>query len=511
MLRHLLRFAILLTVLGAAALAGAALVDRTAPFTIEWDGWILATQLWVVVAAAIFVLIAGWLAIALILSAIRAPQSIRQRRSRPPAGARVACARPGVLGICGRGRQGSSLQRPPGGTASRRRTCHTPTGSQIAGNERSRPRGEGVFQRAGRKPRHGRERSARASLRRQEGRRCGNGHRAGPSRRLTAPVRPEGHRELFDLLARQGSWQEAREALPGAVRHGAYSKEEARRLEAVAYGAEAEEANQAHDPGRARECAQRAAELAPALSAPACLAARLLARKGERKRAERLLLAAWRAEPVPELAATWSALEPQPAAGEPARKHLLRLVDANPSHPESRLISAEIAVTARDWSAAKAALGDLPQETPTARACAAMAAIEKAGNGNTAAAQIWLARALDAPRGSYWTCSGCGCILGKWEASCRNAPALRQSREERPRAPADTLRRRPSLLSLKAGIRLHRRNLASYPKPPRLANWWKCPSKMTRRSLSRARTHEIPPVADEQIRNMVQMDFTSPQ
>ncbi len=418
MLRHLLRFAILLTVLGAAALAGAALVDRTAPFTIEWDGWILATQLWVVVAAAIIVLIAGWLAIALILSAIRAPRSIRH----------AVHARRRERGLLALGQAFSAFAAEDGKAAlsSARRA------ERLLGDARvTRPLVAKSLEMSGlareakeyfnalAANRDTAESGARGLL--SAAKREGDAATAIEQARLVVslhPSDPKGHRELFDLLARQCSWQEAREALPGAVRHGAYSKEEARRLEAVAYGAEAEEANQAHDPGRARECAQRAAELAPALSAPACLAARLLARKGERKRAERLLLAAWRAEPVPELAATWSALEPQPAAGEPARKHLLRLVDANPSHPESRLISAEIAVTARDWSAAKAALGDLPQEAPTARACAAMAAIEKAGNGNTAAAQIWLARALDAPRGSYWTCSGCGCILGKWEASC---------------------------------------------------------------------------------------------
>ena len=418
MLRHLLRFAILLTVLGAAALAGAALLNRTEPVTVEWNGWILSTHLWVVVAAAIVALVAGWLIIALLLSAIRAPRSIRhavhtRRRER------------GLLAL---GQAFSAFAAEDGKAAlsSARRA------ERLLGDARvTRPLVAKSLEMSGlareakeyfsalAASRDTAESGVRGLL--SAAKREGDAETAiDQARRVVAlhPSDPLAHRELFDLLARQRKWYEAREALPGAVRHGAYRKEEARQLEAVAYGGEAEEAHEAHDLGRARECAQRAAELAPSLSAPACLAARLLARKGERKRAERLLLAAWRAEPVPELAATWSALEPPPAAGEPARKHLLRLVDANPSHPESRLISAEIAVTAHDWSTAKAALGDLPREAPTARACAAMAAIEKAGNGNTAAAQIWLARALDAPRGSYWTCGGCGCILGKWEAAC---------------------------------------------------------------------------------------------
>ena len=320
MLRHLLRFAILLTVLGAAALAGAALLNRTEPVTIEWSGWILSTHLWVVVAAAIVALVAGWLIIALLLSAIRAPRSIRhavhtRRRER------------GLLAL---GQAFSAITAEDGKAAlsSARRA------ERLLGDARvTRPLVAKSLEMSGlareakeyfsalAASRDTAESGVRGLL--SAAKREGDADTAiDQARQVVAlhPSDPAAHRELFDLSARQRKWHEAREALPAAVRHGAYRKEEARQLEAVAYGGEAEEAHELHDLGRARECAQRAAELAPSLSAPACLAARLLARKGERKRAERLLLAAWRAEPVPELAATWSALEPPPAAGRACSK-----------------------------------------------------------------------------------------------------------------------------------------------------------------------------------------------
>ena len=67
MLRHLIRFAFLLAILAAAALAGAALLERTEPVAVEWSGWILETQLWVIVVAGAVALIAGWVVIALLL------------------------------------------------------------------------------------------------------------------------------------------------------------------------------------------------------------------------------------------------------------------------------------------------------------------------------------------------------------------------------------------------------------------------------------------------------------
>ncbi len=418
MLRHLIRFAFLLAILAAAALAGAALLERTEPVAVEWSGWILETQLWVIVVAGAVALIAGWVVIALLLGAIRAPRSIR----------RAVYARRRERGILALGQAFTAFTAEDSKAA----LANARRAERLLGDSRiTRPLVAKSLEMSGltreakeyfdalAANRDTAESGARGLL--TAAKMKGDTEAAIAQARRVISLHPSdasGHRELFELLARKKSWREAREALSKAVRHRAYSKEDAQRLEATAFGAEAEEAYGAGDARRARKCAQRAAELDPSLAAPACLAAQLLAREGDRKRAERLILAAWRAQPVPELAAAWSALEPLPAAGELARKHLLRLADANPSHPESRLVAAEVAVTAHDWNAARTALGDLPMEAPTARACAAMAAIEKAGNGNTTAAQVWLARALDAPRGSYWTCSGCGCILGRWHATC---------------------------------------------------------------------------------------------
>ncbi len=418
MLRHLLRFAFLLAVLAAASLAGAALLERNEPVLIEWDGWILETRLWVVIAAVAAAVISGWLAIAVILAVVRAPRSIRQavydrRRER------------GMLAL---GQAFSAFAAEDGKTAltnARRaerlladaRITRPLVAKSLELSGLSREAKEYFIALAAN--RDTAESGARGLL--AAAKREGDAESALEQARRVVELHPSdplGHRELFSLLVRRANWSEAREALSSAVRHRAISRQDAQRLEAVAHGGEAVDAYESGNLERAMKSAQRASETDPGLSAPACLAAELLARSGQRDKAERLLLAAWRKEPVQEIAAAWSALEMHSGNPELARRHMLRLADANPSHPESRLVVAEAAVTAHDWPAAQAALGDLPSESPTARACAAMAAVEKAGNGNTALAQIWLARALDAPRGSYWTCGGCGCFVGGWAATC---------------------------------------------------------------------------------------------
>ena len=84
MFRHLLRFAVLLAILGAVSLAAAALLEETEPVRIEWNGWILETHLWVAVAALILGFASAWLAISLLLGAFSTPGRIhrawRERR-----------------------------------------------------------------------------------------------------------------------------------------------------------------------------------------------------------------------------------------------------------------------------------------------------------------------------------------------------------------------------------------------------------------------------------------------
>ena len=99
-------------------------------------------------------------------------------------------------------------------------------------------------------------------------------------------------------------------------------------------------------------------------------------------------------------------------------------IHAAPAHPESRLLSAELALAAEDFPAARKALGDLAETDPTTRSLALMAAIERGQGAPDAVVRGWLARALDASRGPQWICDKCNQVHTAWVPVCENCGAF---------------------------------------------------------------------------------------
>ncbi len=244
-------------------------------------------------------------------------------------------------------------------------------------------------------------------------------------------------RSLLKLQTQAGNWADVRRTLTGLARTKALAPAEGRRKEAAAFTAEALEAERRGDNSGARGAAMSAVELDRGLAPAVQLAARFLSYEGDRRRAERILLQAWRNDPAQELAAAWAALDPEENP-EARKKRFQRLTDVNPSHPESRLLMAELAISRRDWAEARDALGPLARENPSSRVCAVMAAVEKGGHGNDEAARDWLARALSAPHGKYWNCAECGAARNEWIAVCPDCQALGAVRMRDPPVEAAT-------------------------------------------------------------------------
>lgn len=222
---------------------------------------------------------------------------------------------------------------------------------------------------------------------------------------------------LLSLQRKKGDWAGARETIRASVRAGRLTRDVGDRRRAVLHVTEALAKEAAGEPDAAREQALAAVRLAPSQPAAATLAARLLAEKGERRGAARLLIAAWRIEPHPEIAAGYAALEPaETTAARLAR--FQKLYDANPQAEETRLLRAELALAAEDFEQAREALGDLPYSAPTARACALMAAVEQSTGAAQETVRAWLASAAASPRSARWVCDSCGAAAEKWSYSC---------------------------------------------------------------------------------------------
>ena len=209
---------------------------------------------------------------------------------------------------------------------------------------------------------------------------------------------------LVEHRTRGRDWQGALEVVDQNRRNHIIDKATARRLRAVILTADGLEREQTH-PDVVRGTALEANGLAPDLVPAACLAARLTARAGDLRKASKILEAAWKLEPHPDLAATLARLRP----GDSARDRLARieeLVKARANHPEGALALAQARIDARDFAAARASLAPFLASGPTRRVCLLMAEIEEGDGGTPGAVRTWLTRAVHAPRDRAWVADG---------------------------------------------------------------------------------------------------------
>lgn len=214
---------------------------------------------------------------------------------------------------------------------------------------------------------------------------------------------------LADRFA-HNDWAGARQALERAERLRALDKPTSRRQRAVLFAAEAEDAVAA-DPAKALQLAKEACHLAPDLVPAVALAARLMAERGDVKKASRLIETAWRTAPHPDLAEAYVHLRP----GDSALDRLQRaqaLAKLTPGDPESRYAVAQAAIEARELKLARSEIDLLMVEQPTIRVCLAMADLVELEDSAEGATRYWLARAARAPRDKTWIADGT--VSDKW-------------------------------------------------------------------------------------------------
>lgn len=239
-------------------------------------------------------------------------------------------------------------------------------------------------------------------------------------------LRPAHHDNLdtlFLLQSEAADWSGARTTLSAKLRAKALPRDVAKRRDAVLSLADAKVAYEAGNHTAARESALQANKMAPTLVPAAVLAARILIEDGAKKPATKLLKAAWQSLPHPDLATAYAALEPDEPK-EARRKRFEQLANLHPSHHETKMVLAELALSEEDFPAARRAIGDLAEEMPTTRTLALMAAIERGSGSDEAVVRAILAKALSANRGDQWVCSVCGHAHTQWSPTCHNCSAF---------------------------------------------------------------------------------------
>ncbi len=413
--------------------------DRPGGVVITWQGWEIETSVAVLALAAAIVAFAAFILINVIRLALRSPRTLargrRERRRREGYRAltqgMVAVAAGDAEEAQKLARRADSLLAEPPLTL-----LLSAQAAQLTGDEGAaanyfkamleRPEMEflglrGLIMQALR------DRDAATAL------------RLATRAKELRPKTPWVLTQLLDLQARHGSWQAAEATLVEAERRKALAAPASRQRHAVILHQHAVEADAEGNGSAAMRLARKANALAPDFAPAAARYARMLAVRGQKRRARRTLETAWRAAPHPMIAEAYGEL----FADEPSlqrMKHMARLAALNPDHVESRIAMAGAALQARLWGEARrhlaSALGETG-ETAAPRVCRLMAEIEESEHGDLAAARLWLTRAATAAIADpAWACEACGMESGEWGALCANChgfATLAWSAGDRPR------------------------------------------------------------------------------
>ncbi|SHF34572.1 HemY protein [Litoreibacter ascidiaceicola] len=237
------------------------------------------------------------------------------------------------------------------------------------------------------------------------------------------PKHEETQNVLLGLQAKTEDWSGARKTLNAKLKHGSLPRDVHRRRDAVLALSEAKEILAEGSSIEARETAIEANRLSPDLIPAAVLAARGYIEQGKPKYATRVIKKSWAAQPHPDLAAVFAEIVPDETP-EARIKRFTALTRAQPDHPETKMLLAELNIAAENFPEARRAVGDLAETAATARSLTIMAAIERGEGSDDAVVRGWLTRALSAPRGPQWVCQNCQTVHPAWAPTCSNCGSL---------------------------------------------------------------------------------------
>lgn len=167
------------------------------------------------------------------------------------------------------------------------------------------------------------------------------------------------------------------------------------------------------DPDRAYALAKEAHGLAIDLVPAAVLASRFATRRGDIRKASKVIEAAWRLSPHPDLADTYAHVR----TGDSAIDRLKR-VKALAAQKANTAVGARAiaraAMEAREFGEAREQLKKVLRSEPTRGAFLMMAELEELEHGDRGRTREWLARAVRAPFDKAWVADGV--ISPEWQA-----------------------------------------------------------------------------------------------
>lgn len=155
----------------------------------------------------------------------------------------------------------------------------------------------------------------------------------------------------------------------------------------------------------ARQAALEANRLAPEFAPAAMVAARALFRQDDIRKGSRIIEAAWKAEPHPELADLYVHARPGDAVLDRLSR-ARRLQSLKQNHPESSLAVARAALDAGEYKTAREEAEAAIRMQPRESAYLLLADIEEAETSDQGKVRQLLAKAMRAPRDPAWVADG---------------------------------------------------------------------------------------------------------
>ncbi|WP_417670221.1 heme biosynthesis HemY N-terminal domain-containing protein [Roseibium sp.] len=186
-----------------------------------------------------------------------------------------------------------------------------------------------------------------------------------------------------------------------------YRRHRAVILTALAQSLEDGEPDRAY--GLAKEAHGMALDLVPA----AVVAARLATRKGEVRKASKLIESTWRVAPHPDLAEAYAHVRSGDSAVD-RLKRVKSLAGQRANTTVGGLAVARAAIDAREFDEAREALKAVLRSEPVRGAFLMMAELEEAEHGDRGRMRDWLSRAVHAPLDKAWVADGI--VSREWQA-----------------------------------------------------------------------------------------------
>ncbi|MDD9979356.1 MAG: tetratricopeptide repeat protein [Boseongicola sp.] len=255
---------------------------------------------------------------------------------------------------------------------------------------------------------------------------------------------------LLKLQAGNGDWSGARKTLSAKLKHGNLPRDVHRRRDAVLALGEARDIVAEDSTIERREAAIAANQKSPDLVPAAVMASDSYVAQGRPRYATRVIRKAWDAAPHPDLAAAFARIQPDETPAERIKRFRV-LTARHADNAETKMLLAELHIAAEDFPEARKALGDLPEEDPTARSLTIMAAIERGSGADDAVVRGWLTRALATPRDPQWVCENCQTVHAEWEPVCESCESFDTLTWKRPAEQASTMLTSAEMLPLIVG------------------------------------------------------------